>query len=267
MNKQNWAGKIIGAFIGLFAGGPFGLVLGFLVGNAFDQMYARQESPSGQRGASQNAFFRVTFLLMGQLAKSDGRVSESEIEQARFIMDQMGLNEKQRLEAIEYFNEGKSPHLDLQKELQHFMRAVGHRGSLIQMFLEILLSMAYADGQLSLQEKYLLDRVCRTLGISALQFELIHTRVRASQEQFRGRFNEQFRHSHDEVKIAYGVLGVKEDATDAELKTAYRKLMSQHHPDKLVAKGLPEEMMRLAKEKTQEIQTAYDKIKKARRNK
>jgi len=265
MIKQQWAGKIIGAFIGLLSGGPLGLVLGVLVGNAFDQMYSRQDSPSGSRGASQNIFFRVTFLVMGQLAKSDGRVSESEIEQARFIMDQMGLNEAQRLEAIEYFNEGKSPHLDLQKELEQFIRAVGHRGSLIQIFLEILLSMAYADGQLSLQEKYLLDRVCRTLGISALQFELIHNRVRASQEQFRGRFNDQFRHSHDELKTAYAVLGVKETATDAELKKAYRRLMSQHHPDKLVAKGLPEEMMRIAKEKAQEIQTAYDKIKKSRK--
>jgi DnaJ like chaperone protein len=265
MNKQNWAGKIIGGFVGLLSGGPLGLLLGFLLGNAFDRMYARQESPSGQRGASQNAFFRVTFLIMGQLAKSDGRVSESEIEQARFIMDQMGLNEAQRLEAIGYFNEGKSPHLDLQNELQHFVRAVGHRGSLIQMFLEILLSMAYADGQLSLQEKYILHRVYRTLGVSALQFELIHNRVRASQEQFRGRFNDQFQRSGDELKVAYGVLGVSENATDAELKKAYRRLMSQHHPDKLVAKGLPEEMMRMAKEKTQDIQTAYDKIKKARK--
>jgi DnaJ like chaperone protein len=102
--------------------------------------------------------------------------------------------------------------------------------------------------------------------VSALQFELIHNRVRASQEQFRGRFNDQFQHSGNELKVAYGVLGVTENATDAELKKAYRRLMSQHHPDKLVAKGLPEEMMRIAKEKTQEIQTAYDKVKKSRKN-
>ena len=63
---------------------------------------------------------------------------------------------------------------------------------------------------------------------------------------------------------AYAVLGVKADTPDDELKKTYRKLMSQHHPDKLLAKGLPEEMMKLAKEKTQEIQTAYDLIKKSR---
>jgi DnaJ like chaperone protein len=261
----NWTGKLIGGAIGLFTGGIFGLLLGLLVGNAFDQINHRRRPSPHSRGASQNIFFRVTFLVMGQLAKSDGRVSEEEISQARFVMDQMGLNDAQRKEAIGYFTEGKSPHIDLDKELKQFMRAVGHRGSLIQLFLEIQLSVAYADGQLSLQEKHLLDKVCRTLGISALQFEFIHARVRASQEQFRGQFNRDFAHSANELKTAYGVLGVSEDATDAELKKAYRKLMSQHHPDKLVAKGLPEEMMKLAKEKAQEIQTAYDKIKKARK--
>ena len=264
MNIRHFAGKIFGASLGLMFGGPFGLLLGVLVGNAFDQMYARNRPTPKVTANSQNIFFRVTFLVMGQLAKSDGRVSQQEIEQAQFIMNQMGLNENQRGEAIRYFSEGKSPHLDLNRELQQFMRSVGHRGSLIQMFLEIQLSMAYADGKLSMEEKRLLDKVCRILGISALQFEFIHARVRASQEQFRGQFNESFSSTGNELKTAYGVLGVNSDATDSEVKKAYRKLMSQHHPDKLVAKGLPEAMMKIAKEKTQEIQTAYDKVRKAR---
>jgi DnaJ like chaperone protein len=264
MNIRNFAGKIMGATLGLMFGGPFGLLLGVLVGNAFDQMYARNRPNPQVNANSQNIFFRVTFLVMGQLAKSDGRVSQQEIEQAQFIMNQMGLNEAQRKEAIRYFSEGKSPHLDLNREMQQFMRSVGHRGSLIQMFLEIQLSMAYADGKLSMEEKHLLDKVCRILGISALQFEFIHARVRASQEQFRGQFNESFTSNGNELKTAYAVLGVSSDASDAEVKKAYRKLMSQHHPDKLVAKGLPEAMMKIAKEKTQEIQTAYDKIRKAR---
>lgn len=262
----NFTGKLIGAFVGLVYGGVFGLLLGLLVGNAFDQMQSRRfGSKTENQKAGPNVFFRVTFLVMGQLAKSDGRVSEEEISQARFIMDQMQLNDRQRQEAIQFFNEGKSPHIDLNHELEQLTRAVGHRGSLIQMFLEIQLSVAYADGQLSLQEKHILDKVCRILGISALQFKFIHDRMRASNDQFKGQFNQQFGGSGSELETAYGVLGVTASATDAEVKKAYRKLMSEHHPDKLVAKGLPEEMMQLAKEKTQDIQTAYDKIKKARK--
>jgi DnaJ like chaperone protein len=262
----NFTGKLIGAFVGLTYGGVFGLLFGLLVGNAFDQMQARRKGPKiSSAGGNPNVFFRVTFLVMGQLAKSDGRVSEEEISQARFIMDQMQLNEQQRKSAIEFFNEGKSPHINLNHELEQLMRGVGHRGSLIQMFLEIQLSVAYADGQLSLEEKHILDQVCRILGISALQFKFIHDRMRASNEQFKGQFNQHFSGSGNELKTAYRVLGVTDVATDAEVKKAYRRLMSEHHPDKLVAKGLPEEMMQLAKEKTQEIQTAYDKVKKARK--
>lgn len=261
--KQIWAGKLIGAFVGLLTGGPFGLFIGLLAGNAFDRMYAQKIAPpEAGRDESQSIFFRVTFLTMGQLAKSDGRVSEQEIDQARFIMNQMGLNERQRKEAIKLFTEGKEQAYDLTPDLERFNRAVGSRGSLVQLFLEIQLTLAYADGELSISEKRLLDKICRTLGVSALQFQYIHTRVRAAQAQYRQRNQHN---GVNELQNAYGVLGVSSGATDAEVKKAYRKLMSEHHPDKLVSKGLPEEMMQIAKEKAQEIQTAYDVVRKARK--
>ena len=69
------------------------------------------------------------------------------------------------------------------------------------------------------------------------------------------------------LRQAYAVLGVEETDSDAKIKKAYRRMMNQHHPDKLVAKGLPEEMIKLATEKTQEIKSAYELIKKERGNK
>lgn len=257
------SGKLIGGIIGALIGkNVVALLVGIVVGHIFDRMAANKRAPLQMD--SQNIFFRVTFLIMGQLAKADGRVSEQEIEAARFIMDQMGLNDAQRKAAIQYFTEGKSPHFDCVPELEKLARVIKNRGALVQMFLEVQLSVAYADGELSFAEKSLLDKVCRILGITQMQFEYIHARIRAANEQYRYQTNNRFQTEAQEIATAYAVLGVGADVSDDELKRAYRRLMSQHHPDKLVAKGLPEEMMQIAKEKTQEIQTAYDKIRKHR---
>ena len=234
-----WFGKLTGAVIGLFSGGPFGLLIGAFAGHLFDQtisknLLGKQESEwtqgSPERGpfkdskgsSKQNArvqevYFATVFRVMGCIAKADGRVSEREIAAATAIMDQMGLTGDQRQKAIGLFTEGKGANYDLAPDLKSLSAACRDRDDLIQMFVEIQLSVAYADGQLSRDEKQLFSQIC------------------------------------------------KSSVADAELKKAYRRLMSEHHPDKLIAKGLPESMMRLAKEKTQEIQTAYDKIRKHRR--
>ncbi len=270
-----WFGKAMGAVIGLFSGGPFGLLVGAFAGHLFDQTLGKvllghePASASGsrnERAQVQQVFFRATFRVMGRLAKADGRVSEQEIDAASHIMDQMGLTGPQRNNAIQFFTEGKDPDVDLMPDLNRLRELFAQRAGLAQMFLEIQLSVAYADGRLSIEERRLFDRICRALDIGAFQFEWINGRVQAA---MRGAGQRQ-QHSRpgaqpqSQLRDAYTVLGVTPEATDDELKKAYRRLMSQHHPDKLVAKGLPEEMMKLAKEKTQEIQTAYDLVRKAR---
>lgn len=269
---KQWAGKIIGGAIGLYAGGPVGLALGVLLGNAFDQTQAqraRQDIDEGSRGVLQQVFFQATFSVMGKIAKSDGRVSEKEIELARHIMARMALSEPQRLEAMRLFNEGKSPDFAIETMLDELSEVIGRRVTLAQIFLEIQLQAAYADGQLSVKEKDVLHVIATHLGINRVQFEIIHQRIRAQMyfaEHGGGAF-ERERSSATGLANAYQVLGVESSVTDSELKKAYRRLMSQHHPDKLVSKGLPEEMISIAKEKTQEIQRAYEQVQKARKAK
>lgn len=279
-----WLGKITGATFGLFSGGPFGIIIGMIAGHLFDQFIERsllgkESQQSSNKGGSselqlqiQQIFFRTTFRVMGRIAKADGHVSTEEIAAAQHIMGQMGLSDDMRQQAIHFFTEGKDENFDLSPDLRRLKEALNHQASLSQMFLEIQLSVAYSDGKLSLEERRILDRICRDVGISAFQFEWIHSRVKAaiaggwSSSSRSNSKKSQGRSRSSEVATAYAVLGVKADISDSELKKEYRKLMSQHHPDKLVAKGLPAEMMKLAKEKTQEIQTAYDKIRQARKS-
>jgi len=277
-----WLGKITGATFGLFSGGPFGIIIGLIAGHLFDQFIERnilgEVSPQANSTDStlqlqiQQVFFRTTFRVMGRIAKADGRVSTEEIAAAKHIMSQMGLNDDMRQQAIQYFNEGKDEGFDLAPDLRRLKEALNHQASLSQMFLEIQLSVAYSDGKLALEERRVLDRICRDLGISAFQFEWIHSRVKAAiaggwnaNSRSNSQGSQGRRSPASDVATAYAVLGVKADISDIDLKKEYRKLMSQNHPDKLVAKGLPAEMMKLAKEKTQDIQTAYDKVRQARK--
>lgn len=268
------AGKVIGASLGLFlGGGPVGLIIGVIVGHAYDRIAqgpAAQPfmSHMNQRGLLQETFFDALFLTMGKLAKADGRVSENEISTAREVMNRMGLSDSQRQHAIDLFNQGKESEFNLETPLSHLREVIGRRPTLIQIFLEIQLQVAYSDGQLSSHERSVLQQVCRFLNVNKFQFEAINQRVYAQYQFSRSQYQRNASSNQSSgvsVEKAYGVLGVKSSVNDAELKKAYRRLMSQHHPDKLVAKGLPTEMTELAKEKTQEIQQAYELIKNVRK--
>lgn len=268
---MTWWGKLVGGAFGFVLGGPLGALVGAALGHNVDRGVERlrvgQGGPRlGGTERVQTAFFTATFSVMGHLAKADGRVSEREIALAQSVMAHMELAPDARKAAIRLFNEGKRPQFPLNDILDQFKQECRRSRHLIQMFIEIQLQAAYADGPLNDAERRLLSQICSRLGFSAMEYQLLEGMVRA-QQQFAGGGRRQAGGAtprRDFLKDAYAVLGISSDVSDAEVKKAYRRLMNQHHPDKLVAKGLPEEMMKLAAEKTQEIRSAYERVREAR---
>jgi len=267
----SWWGKLLGGAFGFMLAGPLGALIGAAFGHNFDK--GMKSGPGGGRfepGAQervQTAFFTAVFSVMGHLAKADGRVSEDEIRLAREVMARMNLNEDMRRAAIELFNQGKAADFPLDEVVGQFRAECRRRRHLMQMFLEILLHAAYADGTLHAQERRILEHIRERLGFSAAEFSHLEALVRNARHFAGGSYGEREPVSPQQaLREAYEVLGVPAGAGDAEIKKAYRRLMNQHHPDKLVSKGLPEEMIKLATEKTQEIKQAYETIKASRKD-
>lgn len=252
-----WWGTLLGGTLGYMLGGPLGAMLGAALGGNFDRgLNLSDQFAEGDQQRVQAAFFSATFSIMGHIAKADGKVTPDEIASARHIMNQMQLTAEQMTAAKNLFSEGKKVDFPLDQILSQFKRECHRRRNLIQMFLEIQIAMAMADGQLHAKEKQLIYHIGEQLGFAHVQIDQLFRFATGEAHSQQGKTQS--------LDDAYAILGMKPSDSDADIKKAYRRLMSQHHPDKLVAKGLPEEMVKVATEKTQEIHKAYDLIKSNR---
>ena len=267
---QYW-GKVIGVAVALMMGGGFwGAVLGLLVGHMFDKARSRRVNWFANQQQRQSLFFATTFEVMGHLTKSKGRVTEADIHIASLFMDRMNLHGESRTAAQQAFRVGKSDNYPLREKMRQFRSVCFGRFDLIRMFLEIQIQAAFADGSLHPNERDVLYVIAEELGISREQFDQF-LRMMQGGAQFGGGYHQQSQGGQGggwqqaqrgpTLEDACNVLGVKSSDDATTIKRAYRKLMSEHHPDKLVAKGLPPEMMEMAKQKAQEIQKAYELIK------
>jgi DnaJ like chaperone protein len=262
----NWWGKLLMGAFGYMLGGPLGALLGAVFGHGLDRRgprrLAAEDAPTpGDQQRVQMAFFTATFSVMGHLAKVDGRVSEAEVAMARSVMDRMALDEAMRRTAVRLFTEGKAPDFPLDQVVEQFRIECHRRQTLLQLFVEIQLQAAYADGALTPDEERMLLRISQRLHLAEATFRRLQRMVSA--EQRGGGTRAQSPDRPLSLNDAFAILGLSPAADADTVRRAYRRLLSQHHPDKLVAKGLPEEMMQIAAEKTREIRQAYEQIRQA----
>jgi DnaJ like chaperone protein len=257
-------GKLIGGLLGMLLGAVlgsslFGFCLGVYLGHKFDKGLSTIFEQGGvwqfgfnqTHSQSQQVFFDISFAVMGHVAKADGVVSKNEIAVAEKMMQQLNLGVVAKKAAIESFNKGKLPGFDLDAACIQLRQVCGMNPILIKLFLDWQLQAAQADGPMGPKKQKVFARIYQNLGISSSGYS-------SYQQHQAGSFEQPVSASD------YELLEVKSTATDAEVKKAYKKQMAAHHPDKLVAKGLPEEMVQVATRKTQEIQAAYKRIKSKR---
>ena len=294
---MRWLGKLLGVLIGLLlVRHPVGAFVGLVLGHAFDER-RREGAASRSYGPQQQAqWLDGAFAVMGCVAKSDGRVSEDEISAARSAMQMLRLDEAQRQAAIAAYTRGKAADVDLESVIERVAGLCRGRPDLRSMFLQLQLLAALAGNDLRGKSREILQKTASGLGVSGLEFlrmeaaaRLFHhhatggTSPGGSAGQGAGSGNGAGNGSgygptgssggarrtttlspSERLAAAYATLGVAATENDADVTRAYRRQMSQNHPDKLAASGLPPAMMEVAKEKTQRIREAWEIIRDAR---
>ncbi len=214
----------------------------------------RRDARRAPGSRNRTDFLEATFAIMGRIAKADGRVSEAEIAVANRAMARLDLPAPLRETARQAFARGKSPTFPLEQTLERLADACSGRRDLARVFVEIQIEAASADGAMQAAKRAIVERLCKRLGITASEASAMESLARGIPPAG----------TRVGTRDAYAALGLGPEADDAELERAYRRLMSQHHPDRLLAQGLPEEMVRLATRKTQEIRAAYERARAAR---
>lgn len=252
-----WVGRAGGAVAGTVLFGPLGTVGGALAGYAGD-LVRRRWAVSGHRWRvaipddHHRRFVAATCAVMGCVAKADGRVSEAEIARARGVFDVLGIEAEQRPEAVALFNRGKRPDFPLAWVVWRIRRAHRRDDALLEAFLSYQIAVAYADGTPQGEQHRILRRIALRLGMTDSELRE-HSRGPAA----RGAFQEP-------PRSPYRVLGVAEHATAEEVRTAYRRLVSRHHPDRLQARGCSDAEIRAGASRTHAARRAYDQIRRRR---
>ena len=252
---MSWLGKMIGGTIGFALGGPIGAVAGAAFGHAFvdKKEDAYLTSIPGRTGSlssneeAQLVFFTAAFSMLAKLCKADGQVSEKEIQVVEAFMKQdLQLDATGQQSAKNIFRQAVRSNESFEAFAMQFYSVFKTQPNIIALMMDVLCRVAAADGYLSDAEDDALRSAARIFNVSEAEFNRVKSKYIRPADKY------------------YAVLKCDETASNEEIKKQYRKLVTEYHPDKIQAKGLPEEFIKFANDKFAEIQEAYDQIRKKR---
>jgi DnaJ like chaperone protein len=260
---MSWFGKMVGGSLGFVIGGPIGAIAGAAFGHTFvdkkEQAYlssrpgSRQHSRLGaQETLSSNeqaqlVFFTAAFSMLAKICKVDGRITDKEINAINMFMRQdLQLDANSQQTAQNIFRQAVNSHESFDAFAMQFYSVFRTQPNIIELMIDVLLRVSSADGSISNDEEHLLLSAIRIFNYSNDDYERLKSRYVKTSNKY------------------YAILKCDESATNEEIKKQYRKLANEYHPDKIEAKGLPEEFIKFANTKFKEIQEAYDNIKKER---
>lgn len=262
-----WWGAGIGGTIGMVIGGPIGAIIGAGIGSSMTQDQGQSRIGSGQQ--KEVEFLVATFSMLGKIAKADGLVTADEIRFINSFIDQeLELDAKSKRVAIEIFNRAKDDRSSIYQYAQQCSEIFQHDDAMRETLYRVLFMTALADGQLHPAEQEILEQLPLYLQIRDGAYERLGAELFGKSGYHRSGSGSRSGTSTDfpeDLDQYYKILGVDKSATDAEIKSAYRKKAQEYHPDKLASKGLPEGFTKFATEQMTLFSEALDKITKARK--
>lgn len=239
-------GALLGGTVGYMLGGPLGAMIGGSIGS---------KAGNKQRGAGgysaqdvQSTFLIAVISLAAKTAKADGKVTSEEIQTFDRFLQNLGMSVDERKMAAKVFNNARESSVTTAELTRQVKQVMGNNRDRLRDIIGLLLEIAHSDGHFHTSEEQFIRTVAQQLGLSDQEYN-----------SCKAMFS-----STPDTSSAYAILGVNNNASVDEIKSAYRKIAREYHPDKIQSKGLPEDFMTFAKEKLQSANNAYAFIKQER---
>ncbi len=240
-------GRLIGGATGFALGGPIGAIIGVMAGSAFDRRSKSRSNFNFNRinNNQKQQIFTLSFIILSaKLAKSDGQVTEDEI---RAFKEKFKVPKSEMNKVAKIFNEAKKDTYGYKDIANQVGNLFSQNKVLLEELLNNLFYIAASDGNISVSEIDLLRSVAKSFKFNEKDFQRI--------------FQANIKNNESDP---YKVLGVNRSSTDSEIRKKWIKLNKEHHPDNLIAKGMPKEFIKQSNKELAAINLAYDKIKEIR---